>query len=322
MNSLLADESLAATRRGTRLRATSDSDSDILLKFTVEDSGIGIAPQEQKRIFDPFTQADASMTRHFGGSGLGLAIASGLVKLMGGRIWVESQPGQGSTFSFTVRLKRRPPSTKGLTAVLARRDRLHGLPILLVAENPTVRRVLQLMLFRWGMKPETMANVPAALVAIKEAAASGQAFSLALVDAALPGTDGYVLAEWIKDNPQMVGTTILMFSPCDRVAHVRRCQELGVRYLEKPISQSNLLNLISQTTRFAGHVPRRLTPKLRKTSNRWLSRGRCGFSSSKTISPIRNWPCIFSKNSDKTRRWPAMAAKPWNACAKKISTSC
>jgi two-component system, sensor histidine kinase and response regulator len=228
---------------------------EVLLTFAVEDTGIGIAAEEQERIFSPFTQVDASMTRNYGGTGLGLAIAANLVTLMGGRIGVKSQLGRGSVFAFTVRLKRQTGAATDQEADLAKRERLQGLPTLLVAENPTVRRILQMMLFRWGMRPDTMSDVPAALVKLHEAAASGQAYPVALVDASLSKIDGYTMASWIKNNPGLVGTTVLMFSPCDRVSHVRRCQELGIRFLEKPIFQAHLLDLISQAIDIADPPP-------------------------------------------------------------------
>ena len=243
------DGSLAATGhrpkvgRGARSVAKEAEEGDLLLKFSIEDTGIGIAPQEQERIFAPFAQADTSLTRNYGGAGLGLAIASNLVKQMGGRIRVESQLGRGSIFSFTVRLKRQPAFTTESEADLARRERLRGLPILLVADNPTVRRILQTMLLRWGMKPDAVSDVPAALVKLHEAAA-GQVFPVAIVDVSRSPNDGYTLASWIKSNPGLVGTAILPFSPCDRAAHVHRCRELGARFLEKPVFQSNLLNMI------------------------------------------------------------------------------
>ncbi len=221
-------------------------ESELFLKFSVEDTGIGIAPKEQERIFAPFTQADSSMTRNYGGTGLGLSIASNLVKLMGGEIRIRSQLGRGSEFSFTVRLKRQSLTPTEAETEFDRRERLRELPILLVAENPTVRRVLQLMLFRWGMKPDTMGDVPAALAKLHEAAAAGKAYGVAVVDAAFSQNDGFTLASWLNDNPGLVGSTILLFSPCDRITHFRRCQELGIRYLEKPIFQSNLLCLILQ----------------------------------------------------------------------------
>jgi PAS domain S-box-containing protein len=245
-DSSIDSERLSKVGRESQSKTNGGQDDDLLLKFSVEDTGIGIAPSEQERIFAPFMQADISMTRNYGGTGLGLAIASSLVKLMGGQIWVESQPGRGSIFSFTALLKRVHVTTKKSKANFTPSTQLQGLPILVVAENPALQCILQTMLLRWGMKPDVMGDVPAALVKLHETTAAGQVFSVALIDASLSKIDGYTLASWIKNHPGLVGSTILMFSPCDRVAHVRRCQELGIPYLEKPIFQPTLLSMVSQ----------------------------------------------------------------------------
>jgi two-component system, sensor histidine kinase and response regulator len=229
------------------------ANDEVLLEFSVTDTGIGIASEEQAKIFAPFTQVDASMTRNFGGTGLGLAIAANLVELMGGRIGVESQVGRGSVFTFSVRLKRQTGFV--LDAEQAVRQRLQGTPILLVAANRAVGQILQEMLTRWGMRPQTLRDVPAALAALSEADAAGRAIPAALIDASVADIDGWELANWIKNNPALADHAILLFSPCDRAAHLRRCQELGIQCLEKPIFHSQLLGRIAQVIGAAAPPP-------------------------------------------------------------------
>jgi PAS domain S-box-containing protein len=218
---------------------------EVVLEFAVSDTGIGIAAEDQAKIFSPFTQADASTTRNYGGTGLGLAISTSLVHLMGGKIWVDSKLGQGSTFHFTAKLAIMP-MVRGFATTLPGIDQLRGLPVLIVADNLTNRRILEQTLSHWGMKPESVADVPAALAKIHEAKNAGHAFPLSLIDALMPQIDGFTLATWIKKEPGLVGATILMVSACDRPTHACRCRELDALCLEKPISQSNLFNVIAQ----------------------------------------------------------------------------
>ena len=224
--------------------------STVTLRFSVADTGIGIAPEHQDDIFAPFTQADASTTREFGGSGLGLAISSSLISLMGGRLWVESQPGRGSTFYFTAQFELQPAPAAESREIFSEREQLRGLSVLVVAESFTTRRILEQTLVHWKMHTEAVNDVPTALAKIHEAASAGRPFAVAIIDALLPQIDGFTLTSWIKNDPRLVGTAILMVSACDRPKYARRCQDLGIRCLEKPISQSNLFDALAQT---AGH---------------------------------------------------------------------
>ena len=142
-----ANARLAATghrpKVGRGARKDQEDNHKLFLHFSVKDTGIGITAEDQQKIFAPFTQADASTTRNYGGTGLGLAISSSLVNLMGGRIRVESRPGLGSTFNFTVALTCRPESTDEPEATLRAREQLRGLPVLIVADNQTTRRILE-----------------------------------------------------------------------------------------------------------------------------------------------------------------------------------
>ncbi len=221
-------------------------EDDVLLRFSVRDTGIGIAPEKQRAIFEAFSQADSSTTRRYGGTGLGLAISRQLVALMGGTIWVESVPGQGSTFFFTARLGRQAVPTE--TPEPPRPVRLHDLPALVVDDNATNRRILQEMLTNWRMRPTVVESGPAALALLEFARDRGEPFALVLLDAMMPDMDGFDLAARIKERPELAGATLMMLSSADRHGDAARCRELGVSaYLGKPIKQSDLLDAIMTT---------------------------------------------------------------------------
>ena len=213
------------------------------LHFTVSDTGIGIPADKQATIFESFTQADTSTTRRFGGTGLGLAIASQLVALMGGRIWVESQPGQGSRFHFTIpfEVPAAPPAQAPPRPV---RD-LEGMPVLVVDDNATNRRILEEILTTWGMRPTVVDGGAAGLQAMELAHQSGRPFPLVLLDYQMPDMDGFEVAERIAQRPDLAGATIVMLSSAGQRGDALRCRELGVAaYLSKPVRQSMLLDAI------------------------------------------------------------------------------
>jgi signal transduction histidine kinase/DNA-binding response OmpR family regulator/HPt (histidine-containing phosphotransfer) domain-containing protein len=216
---------------------------DCLLRFSVRDTGIGIPAGKLTHIFEPFAQVDSSTTRTYGGTGLGLTISARIVALMGGRIWVESRPGEGSRFSFTARLGRSGNGSR------PRRPRepagVRDLPVLVVDDNATNRRILEEVLRRWGMAPVAAAGGRAALAELHRAAAAGQPFRLVLLDAMMPEMDGFTLAEQIGRHPELAGAVIMMLSSSDHPGDPERCRRLGLaRYLTKPVKQSELLDAI------------------------------------------------------------------------------
>ena len=214
------------------------------LHFAVKDTGVGIPTDKQEKIFEAFSQADGSMARRFGGTGLGLTICTKLVSIMGGRIWVESQPGQGSTFHFTLRLAVQDKPS--LRPVPLQPEQLHNLHALIVDDNFTNRRVLGGMLTGWGMKPTAVEGGRAALQALEVAKSTGHPFSLILLDGQMPEMDGFTLAERIKKDPELVGATIMMLTSAGHLGDAARCRELGISaYLVKPIRQGELLQAIS-----------------------------------------------------------------------------
>jgi two-component system, sensor histidine kinase and response regulator len=213
------------------------------LHVSVRDTGVGIPADKQQVIFEAFTQADSSTTRDYGGTGLGLAISTQLVRMMGGRIWVESELGRGSTFHFTARLGRQNP------AVVKRPEplpvELAGLRVLVVDDNATNLRILNDELRQWGMQPSLVDNGVAALSALQNALDAHQPFDLILLDVTMPGMEGFTVMEHIRGQPAMVRPTILMLSSAGRPGDIARCGALGAAaYLFKPINPSELLDAI------------------------------------------------------------------------------
>ncbi|HEY3329068.1 MAG TPA: response regulator [Capsulimonadaceae bacterium] len=235
----LVGNAIKFTEKGevvVRVEVEQREDNDVLLHFAVRDTGIGIPADRQQRIFEAFAQADSSTTRRYGGTGLGLAISVKLIDLMGGRIWVESEPGNGSVFHFTARVGVQSD------AAAARQSDVHlkGLRVLIVDDNATNRRILQDMLTNWEMKPVLVESAAAALEAMRHAR---EPFPLVLLDGMMPEMDGFELADQIKQHPEFAKATLMMLSSGDRHDDAARCREIGVaRYLTKPLKQSDVFN--------------------------------------------------------------------------------
>jgi PAS domain S-box-containing protein len=216
---------------------------EVVLRFTVRDTGIGIPVDKQATIFRPFEQEDASTTRKYGGTGLGLTIAARLVALMGGQISVNSVPGQGSTFAFTARFGPQPHPAEPTAAPppVVLRD----LPVLIIDDNATNRHILLEWLRGWQMNPAAAADGVAAMGALWEAAARGRPYALVLLDARMPDTDGLALAAQIRKRAELSATRIILLSSGDRPGDWDRIRELRIdAHLLKPIQQDELLNRI------------------------------------------------------------------------------
>ena len=242
----LVGNSIKFTEQGevvVHVKAVSRTADHIQLHFTVADTGIGIPADKQTSIFEAFNQADGSMTRKYGGTGLGLTISSRLVELMEGKIWVESEPGKGSRFHFTVRfaLQKVPART------IVPRDpmTLRDMRVLIVDDNATNRHILLKMLENWHMSPSAVDSGAKAMVTLAEGMGIGRTFPLILLDAQMPEMDGFALVEAIRRNPDWKAATIMMLSSAGQRGDAMRCRELGVAaYLTKPIRQGELLDAI------------------------------------------------------------------------------
>jgi CheY-like chemotaxis protein len=212
----------------------------------VRDTGVGISREQQRLIFGAFTQADSSTTRRFGGTGLGLAIASQLVQLMGGRLWVESGEGVGSTFHFEARLPLAAAAGGPRPSPLAALD---GLPVLVVDDNHSRRGILERMLRQLGMRPAAVEGGEQALGALRQLAAGETPVALVLLDATLPGMDGFALARAMRLEPGLACGIVLMLSSLNEAPAAALCQELGTGhgytvYLRKPVVEEELVAAI------------------------------------------------------------------------------
>jgi two-component system sensor histidine kinase/response regulator len=217
-------------------REAHDSD-ELTLHFTVSDTGIGIAPEKQRVIFDAFSQADGSTTRRFGGTGLGLTISTRLVEMMHGKIWVESALGQGSRFHFTVRVGSTNQALEHTPEVAS----LTGTSVLVVDDNFTNRRILTETFRGWRMESTATASAEEALLLLQQASEAGNPFDLVVTDVHMPEMDGFDLADRIKKLPNLTKVVILMLTSGEKRGDLKRCHELGVsNYLTKPIRRAEL----------------------------------------------------------------------------------
>jgi two-component system sensor histidine kinase/response regulator len=221
------------------------------VQIEVADTGIGIAPADQVHILEPFSQADASTTRRYGGTGLGLAISRQLAEAMGGGMTLDSTPGQGSTFRVTVPLGRHWDAAPPRPASA----RLAGARVLVADDNATARSALASLLSAWGMRAEAVADGPSALTALEGAAAGGDPFAIAVVDAVMPGMDGYELAARLSLAPGLASTGVLLLTtgrPLDAAA----ARQLGVgASISKPVVAAELEQALD--TVLAGPAPSR-----------------------------------------------------------------
>jgi len=241
----LVGNAIKFTERGqvlVQVEVANRTDDSVEIHAFVADSGIGIPAEKQQYIFEPFHQADGSTTRRFGGTGLGLSITMRLVELMGGRIWLESEPQIGSTFHFHIKLgvsaARPDPSPLNLTGVRA----------LVIDDNEVNRQVLLAWLDRWQMKAIAVADGPSAIAEVDRAAAENDPFEIVLLDLNMPDMDGFDVASRLKNHPGVSGSAVMMLSSSGLASESARCRELGIHYyLTKPIEPRELLSAMTRT---------------------------------------------------------------------------
>ena len=241
----LAGNALKFTHQGevaVRANLASETDAEVVLRFSVKDTGIGIPAEKQGLLFQKFTQGDASTTRRYGGTGLGLAISKQLVELMGGEIGLLSEAGRGSEFWFTARFAKQAGRERSLTPTAE----IRGLHFLVVDDNATNRQVLSAQLNAWGVRSEETPDGPTALLALVRARDAGDPFAAAIVDMQMPGMDGADLARAIKADETLAHTRLVLMTSYGARGDARHMQEAGfAAYLVKPTRQSDLFDCLS-----------------------------------------------------------------------------
>jgi PAS domain S-box-containing protein len=225
-----------------RVTLAESDEKTAFVRFEVRDTGIGIDPGIQSELFASFVQADGSTTRRYGGTGLGLAISRRLVQLMDGEIDVESRRGRGSTFWFTARFERQALEPVPAPAPPAR---LAGRLVLVVDDNATNRQILRQQLSHWGLRVTTEERGARALETLREAAAAGKGFDLAILDMKMPGMDGLSLARAIKADKGVSGVHLVLLTSIGQRGHGAEASRIGISaYLTKPVDEADLYDCL------------------------------------------------------------------------------
>jgi PAS domain S-box-containing protein len=254
----LAGNAVKFTEKGHVLISIEEEDTAedrALLRFSVQDTGIGIPEEKLVYVFEKFTQSDASTSRRFGGTGLGLAISKQLVELMGGKIGVQSRLGEGSTFWFTLPLPRDGQAQ----IVPPLKSDMSGLRVLIVDDNEVNGRVLQEMITSWNMRSDATVTAEKALMILRDGQAGGDPYQVALIDHRLPDMDGECLGRSIKEDAVLKQTLLVMLASSGRRGDAKRFEEAGFSaYLLKPVTPSQLLDALSMIR--GAHLDGTLTP--------------------------------------------------------------
>ena len=242
---ILIDNALKFTERGevvVRVSTESETEMHARVHFRVEDTGIGISPEAQGKLFQAFSQVDGSSTRKYGGTGLGLALAKQLAALMDGEMGVHSQPGKGSTFWFTAELEKQAGNARDPHRS---HHNLVGARVLAVDDNVTNRRILRHQLDAWKMQVQTAADGEEALGVLKAAAEAGRPYHAALLDVQMPEMDGWTLARAIRTDPALAGTRLIVLTSVGQTFDPAELKAAGIEaYLVKPVKQSRLFDCV------------------------------------------------------------------------------
>jgi len=225
--------------RGELVRQTPER---VTLRFTVEDTGIGIAPEQQQSLFESFTQGDDSMTRKYGGTGLGLAISKQLVELMGGQIGVRSKPGKGSSFWFTLTYGKQTRltsiSSTGATD-------LAGLRVLILDHNNSSAQTIKRHLASWGCKTVLVNDAGRVLPVLRDAVAGGRPFGIALIDLGLSELDGRPVDRAVRGDTELSGTQLVAMTSAPMRGDGLRVHQSGYAgYLVKPVQPDELRDML------------------------------------------------------------------------------
>ena len=242
----LLGNALKFTEKGEivlRARLVEEPDGLAVIRLEVSDSGIGMTPKQKSLLFQSFSQADTSTSRKYGGTGLGLAISKQLVELMGGEIGVESETGKGSTFWFTLPLKKQ--TLEGARPIPSLPANLRGMSVLIVDDNETNRKILREQLIARGIRSDSAGDGPHALEALRRGADRGESYDLAILDMQMPGMDGLQLAQAIKADPSISPVRLVMLTSVGERGDGEKARRAGIEaYLTKPVRQSELYDCL------------------------------------------------------------------------------
>ncbi len=261
----LLSNAIKFTEKGEVLLAVKEEakkQDEVMLHFSVSDTGIGIPENKLEIIFDSFVQADGSMTRKFGGTGLGLAICRQFVELMGGKIWAESKVGEGSTFHFILPLKIGNQAEDEILPS----EEFKGLTVLIVDDSPKSRSILTEILKSWKMKPTEADSGEEARALIERAKSAGNPFSMAIIDAYMPGMDSFIIAQELKHHSELAKSTIIMLSAAENKNDASPWQRLGITsFITKPINQKilyrEMLKIVGNKKEEDSRIPEISTPQ-------------------------------------------------------------
>ncbi|MGM5483278.1 MAG: response regulator, partial [Nanobdellota archaeon] len=252
----LVNNALKFTDQGEvvlKVSIENETENDVTLIFKVKDTGVGISKEKQDKLFESFTQADSSITRKYGGTGLGLSISRLLTGLMGGDIGVESEPGKGSEFYFTVKFEKQNKTIKTKTEFL---PELVGKNVLITDDNATNRFLFDVLLKSWGCRTKEAENPEHAFKILCDAAKKNDPFDIALIDKQMPIVSGNELGRQIKKDNLLKNTILIMVTSLGEKGDSKDIREIGFAgYLTKPIRQNHLYKCMRMALGYIEHEP-------------------------------------------------------------------